>query len=167
MKRTASFSSCKDYRWSLTRKINDSKKELIFIGLNPSYANSSLDDPTLRRLIGFSKLWGYGSLVVINLFARISKSPRLLALCDDPVGWNNDFELNKRINYWSRNDLCELWIGWGVNGNLKDRNKIILKRIKKSLKHPCVIGLTKEGHPKHPLYISKRKSLSYLYLKDS
>ncbi len=159
MKETATFSSCNHYRWSLTRYINDSPKELFFIGLNPSFANATSNDPTLTRLLGFAELWGYGSLVVINLFARISKSPKSLSMCNDPVGSQNDFELNKRISYWSNHDFCTLWIGWGVNGRLMNRNQKLLKRIKKSLKNPYVIGLTKGGHPKHPLYISKNKKL--------
>tara|TARA_Y100001968_G_C19106482_1_gene595121 strand:- start:56 stop:559 length:504 start_codon:yes stop_codon:yes gene_type:complete len=165
VKSSASFSPCKKYRWHLSRYITNSKKELIFIGLNPSLADARHNDPTLRRLIAFSKIWGYGSLVVINLFARISKSPKLLASCIDPVGWKNDFELQKRINYWSRNHLCDLWIGWGANGKLMNRNEILIKKLKESSKQPCVIGLTKEGHPKHPLYISKQKNLFHIDLQ--
>ena len=159
MKSSAQFSTCKNYRWRLTRHINYSKKELIFIGLNPSLATKDHNDPTLKRLVGFSECWGYGSLVVINLFARISKSPKDLSFCEDPVGKKNDFVLNKWINYWSKNDFCELWIGWGINGKLMNRNEKILQRIKKSSKVPYVIGLTKYGHPKHPLYISNQKKL--------
>lgn len=86
MKSSTSFNACKNYRWNLSRYINDTQKKLIFIGLNPSLANRSYNDPTLRRLIGCAELWGYGALVVVNLFARITKSPKLLASCDDPVG---------------------------------------------------------------------------------
>ena len=159
MNQTAAFSTCRDYRWNLTRYINDSNKELIFIGLNPSVANATQNDPTLRRLIGFAKVWGYGSLIVINLFGRISNSPKNLKSVNDPVGDKNDNELNKRIKYWSKNDSCELWIGWGVKGRLMNRNERVLKEIKQSSKNPYVIGLTKDGHPQHPLYISKQKTL--------
>ena len=161
---SATFSTCKEYRWRLTRQINNSKKELIFIGLNPSLANAGQNDQTLRRLLRFAECWGYGTLVVINLFAKISKSPKLLSLCNDPVGWKNDFELDHWINYWEKNDSCELWIGWGVHGKLMNRNTRILKRINKTSKNPYVIGLTKDGHPKHPLYLSKKKTLFYFKL---
>ena len=164
MKSSASFSTCKNYRWSLTRHLTNSKKELIFIGLNPSLANATDNDPTIRRLIGFSENWGYGCLTVLNLFAKVSKSPKSLASCNDPVGWQNDCQLNKMIKYWSYNDSCELWIGWGVNGRLMGRNEKFLKKIKRSSRKPLVIGLTKEGHPKHPLYISKQKTLFHIDL---
>ena len=164
MKSSASFSTCKDYRWNLSRYINKSQKTLIFIGLNPSLANKSENDPTLKRLLGFAELWGYGSLIVVNLFARITKSPKVLASCDDPVGWKNDFELNKRISYWETKDSYELWIGWGINGRLMNRDKLLLKRIKKSSKKPYVIGLTKDGYPRHPLYTSKQENLFHMKL---
>ena len=97
MKSSASFSTCKGYRWNLCRHINDTRKTLIFIGLNPSLANAKDDDPTLRRLLGFTERWGYGSLVVINLFGKISKSPKTLGSCDDPIGIRNDEVLYKLL----------------------------------------------------------------------
>ena len=159
IKSSAKFSNCKEYRWNLTRYINNSKKELIFIGLNPSLADATKNDPTLKRLLGFAEQWGYGSLIVINLFGRVCSSPKLLALFKDPVGSKNDYELNKKIKYWSNNKSCDLWIGWGVNGKLMKRNEKILRKIKKSPKDPYVLGLTKEKHPLHPLYISKKQTL--------
>ena len=80
----ASFSSCGLYRWRLEREFNNKKKLMIFIGLNPSRASSSLDDQTIKRLLCFSNLWGYGSLIVVNLFARVSASPSILRKCSDP-----------------------------------------------------------------------------------
>ncbi len=165
MKSNASFSSCGSYRWILSREINASKTELIFIGLNPSSANYEENDPTLKRLIGFSEIWGFGKLSVINLFARISTKPKILKFCDDPVGSKNDFVLEKNIKYWLANDLCQLWIGWGVNGKLMNRDESVLKKIKnKYAKQPYVIGITKNGCPMHPLYVGKSKKLyPYIY----
>ncbi len=160
MKSSASFSSCKKYRWGLTRLISDSKRELIFIGLNPSLATGKANDRTLCRLISFTKSWGYGSLKVINLFALISKEPNILKYCKDPIGLKNDYELKKSIRYWSKNFQCDLWIGWGLKGEIMDRHNKILKMIKdESTRDPLVIGLSKNGHPLHPLYVSKKKKL--------
>ena len=74
----AVFSFSRKYRYRLNRRINQSRHEIIFIGLNPSTADEEDNDSTLIRVLNFSNSWGYGSLVVINLFARISTSPRLL-----------------------------------------------------------------------------------------
>ena len=162
MKSDAFFSPCRKFRWKLTRKINASSKELIFIGLNPSFAGVTNNDSTLNRIIDFCDLWGYGSLTVINLFGRIEKNPKRLISYKDPVGSKNDFELNTSIQYWFQNDICDLWIGWGVNGTLMNKNEYVLRKIQNyNSKRPYVIGLTKDGHPRHPLYTSK-KSLLYL-----
>ncbi len=164
MKGEAFFSDCGGYRWRLKRVFNDSPKELIFVGLNPSLANVSYNDQTLKRLIGFCEIWGYGTLTVINLFAKISTSPRSLNFCKDPIGKKNNAELKRNILYWENIDLCDLWIGWGVKGQLLNRDQYVLDLIKKQcFKKPYVIGITKNGNPQHPLYISKRKVLFRFY----
>ena len=160
MRSHASFSDCGNYRWSLTRVLNGSEKELIFIGLNPSLGTSYKNDATLRRLIRFTEEWGYGSLHVINLFGKISIRPKGLRKCNDPVGSKNDLELVRNINIWSENNLFDLWVGWGINGQFMNRNNLILNIINKaSFRRPYVVGLTKEGHPSHPLYFSKKSKL--------
>ena len=87
---TAAFSSCGQYRWWLERVWQPAAPRLIFIGLNPSRADGRRDDPTLRRLLGFGRSWGFGSLEVLNLFARISPSPAVLRRAPDPVGAEAD-----------------------------------------------------------------------------
>jgi len=136
------------------------KAELLFIGLNPSSANSKENDPTLRRLLTFAESWGFGKLYVINLFARIAKSPKILKSCDDPIGSINDDILEQNINYWLANDLCKLWIGWGVNGKLMNRGHKVLKKLEnKYSKQPYTIGITKQGYPIHPIYVGRDKKL--------
>jgi hypothetical protein len=75
---SAAFSPCGHYRWWLERVWAPERPRLIYVGLNPSRADGCRDDPTLRRLQGFARAWGYGALEVLNLFARISVSPALL-----------------------------------------------------------------------------------------
>ena len=116
MKSASSFSSCKEYRWSLTKFINHSKKELVFIGLNPSIGTDNVNDRTICRLISFAESWGYGSLKILNLFAKISTQPSILKSCNDPIGPKNDYVLKNSIRYWSKSSKCDLWLGWGVNG---------------------------------------------------
>lgn len=66
--------------------------------LNPSKADASIDDPTLRRCISFAKFWDYGSLIVVNLFAFRTASPLELKKVDDPVGKQNDRYLKKLLS---------------------------------------------------------------------
>ena len=165
----ASFSSCGTYRWSLYRRINKSKKTIIFVGLNPSFANAIRNDKTLARVINFVDSWGYGSLIVVNLFAKISKVPISLKLCSDPIGERNHMELERTFLNWSSDQFCDLWLGWGVHGKYMNRNSEVLSMIDEFKRKRCnrfsdssmalVLGKTKEGHPRHPLYVCKKEVL--------
>lgn len=63
------ISDCGQYRYKLTRRWGDGEQKGLFIGLNPSIADAEIDDPTIRRCIGFSSRFGCDELVVVNLFA--------------------------------------------------------------------------------------------------
>lgn len=165
----ASFSHCGLYRWSLRRTWDRDKKRMLFVGLNPSKATADACDPTLKRLLRFSDSWGYGDLVVVNLFGRVSASPSLLRNCKDPIGEKNDEELFIQVLRWSENPVFDLWLGWGVQGRIRKRNCEVLGLLKfhclnrekhfPEAKGPMVIGLTSQGHPRHPLYSPVGESL--------
>ncbi len=142
---------------------------MLFIGLSPSEATEKKEDQTLRRLIDFCMRWDYGSLVVVNLFARISKSPRLLRGVCDPIGNRNNYELRSQVLKWSINPSWDLWLGWGVRGSWFNRNLEVMRYLKNDFANrnnqlpksngPLSLGLTLEGHPCHPLYISNKEVL--------
>ena len=166
----AVFSSCGLYRWSLTRNLDNlSKNKMLFVGLNPSRANDSVDDPTLKRIVGFCDSWGYGYLVVVNLFARIGPYPDLLRKCSDPIGMRNNNELSTHVSNWAQNSFWDLWLGWGAKGSLIDRNVQVINMFKPffleressfaEAKGPLALGLTNNGNPSHPLYLSRKKVL--------
>lgn len=76
MERYASISECNRYRWWLrrvwdARLLSDGRiaNEVNFVMLNPSTADAEVDDPTIRRCIGFAKAWGFAALTVTNLYA--------------------------------------------------------------------------------------------------
>ena len=161
----AAFSPCGHYRWMLRRSIrmpsrDDPCKLLLFVGLNPSLADAGRDDPTLRRLQGFARDWGYHQLVVLNVFGRISPSPRALRRCDDSVGLDTDPVLNSWFQSWSRSPTCDLWLGWGEAGSLYRRDDQVLTMLATALAlrfqgaPPLVIGTTRSGQPRHPLYVA-------------
>ena len=161
----AAFSPCGHYRWMLRRSIrmpsrDDPCKLLLFVGLNPSLADAGRDDPTLRRLQGFARDWGYHQLVVLNVFGRISPSPRALRRCDDSVGLDTDPVLNSWFQSWSRSPACDLWLGWGEAGSLYRRDDQVLTMLATALAlrfqgaPPLVIGTTRSGQPRHPLYVA-------------
>jgi hypothetical protein len=112
--------------------------------LNPSTADHERDDPTIRRCIGFGKTWGFGALAVGNLFALRSPSPATLRTCPDPVGADNEEWLARLI------EESPLTIAaWGNHGRLFGRSG----RLRRRLQRVHVLGITKSGEPRHPLFV--------------
>ena len=163
------FSECRSYRWILKRELLSGEKTVVFIGLNPSKANSCNNDRTLLRVINFCSRWNYKNLYIINLFGLISKSPNQLSKSNDPIGDNNDLITMKSFKFWWEYSNCDLWLGWGDKGELKGRDRKVLKLIKNFSnlksnennysKRVLSLGLSKKGNPLHPLYMSNQSFL--------
>ena len=157
------------YRWWLCRSWEQGEGLLLFIGLNPSRADGDRDDPTLRRLIGFARRWGYRELLVLNLFARISPSPAALRRVKDPVGSRNDAVLEQCCSCWTQRPDWDLWCGWGVSGCWRHRDQDLRSLLlplmaERQRCHPSASGLlsidlTRGGHPRHPLYSPSQSTL--------
>ncbi len=150
---TAEISGCKKYRYSLTRVWDGDKPRVLFIMLNPSTADADNDDPTIRRCIGFAKNWGYGGVYVVNLFALRATNPKDLLKAPFVVGVENE--------KWIRRMSCiaDLVVcAWG-NGAIVDKLQKRLDHTWKPLswisKPLHYIELSKDGTPKHPLYLRK------------
>ena len=150
MKKKAIFSKDQKYRYLLERTWNNSKKKLLFIRLNPSGADSKKDDPTIRRLISFSKKWGYGGFKVCNLYSYVTSSPSTLYSSSNMLGYKNKSYIKKQI----KNSDCIVY-AWG-------NTEAEPHWLKKIVKTSYCIGINKNGTPKHPLYInSNAKLLNY------
>lgn len=154
----AVFSPCKQYRYSLWRQWDDRRWQdqncsiVNWIMLNPSTADATKDDPTVRRCIGFSKDWGAGGCRVYNIFALRATDPKQLYVPNiDPVGPANDRFLS---------DIPDgiIVAAWGLHGRLHNRSRAVLKMLQK---HHVVfsLGFTKDNEPKHPLYLSSVSAL--------
>lgn len=144
------------YRYSLWRIWNADLPKVLFVMLNPSTADADLDDPTIRRCIGFAKYWGYGSLEVVNLFAFRATNPDELKKCVDPIGIDNDIHI-RRAAIQSE----QIILAWGTKGNLLNRDKKVLD-ILYSFRTYC-IDVSKDNHPKHPLYLAAdKRPIQYL-----
>ena len=148
MHRTATFSPCRRYRYSLWRNWGDlldaDKGYAMFVGLNPSTANETEDDPTIRRVIGFSKAWGFSGLCMTNLFAFAATQPRVMLAEPDPVGPDNDAHLIELAK-----DAGVVVAAWGTHGRHRGRDA----EVKFLLPNLNYLALTKDGHPGHPLYL--------------
>ena len=155
----AKFSSCRKYRYALWRIWDLSRPFLMFIGLNPSTADETKDDPTIIRCINFAKSWNYGGMYVTNLFAYRSSSTKKMMIFRNPIGVEND----KWIKKLSQKSSIII-AAWGNDGKHLNRSRTIEKKIP-NLK--C-IKKNKSGQPSHPLYLSsnlKPKHLKEWHLK--
>ena len=95
--RNCLISKSKEYRWSLSFKISKLKKEIIFIGLNPSLSDSNYIDNTTKKIIKICTNYNYGKLKIINLFALLSRTPDKLLIHKKPVGYLNNRFINKNL----------------------------------------------------------------------
>jgi len=116
----------------------------MFVGLNPSTADEQGDDPTVRRCIGFARKWNFGGLILVNLFAYRSTDPACLLETDDPIGPANDSHILGSARISGR-----VILAWGTRGTFLDRDQHVLSL----LPGARCLGTTKDGHPRHPLYL--------------
>jgi hypothetical protein len=152
---TAVLSPDRVYRYSLTRVWDVDGPPLVWVGLNPSTADADTDDPTIRREVDFTKRWGFGGLIKVNLFAFRATKPAALVGQSDPIGPDNDATL------WQQSEDCEVVAAWG--GSLPDywrpRAHAIAHRLRKD-RRTFTLGFTKTGQPRHPLYVPRTVTLT-------
>jgi hypothetical protein len=144
----ANFCEDRTHRWVLWRVWDEEKPYLNVIGLNPSTADEDLDDPTIRRCIGYAKAWGYGGLFMTNIFAFRATNPKVMHQADDPIGLlNQECLLSVGVQAGMR------LAAWGAEGDFMLRGKAVKKLFQERGITLHCLGLTKNGHPKHPLYL--------------
>lgn len=144
----AIYSDCERYRYALTRIWGPGERAL-FVMLNPSTATEVQNDPTVERCERRSRALGFGGFRVTNIFAWRDTDPRKMRAASQPIGPENDATILDGAA-WADRIIC----AWGTHGAYLDRGpqvEALLRATTLPLHH---LGLTKEGHPKHPLYIA-------------
>lgn len=137
------------FRAHLRRTWDETKEPAVFIMLNPSTADALLDDPTIRRCIGFAKSWNLGGIHVVNLFQLRATDPRELASGKPLNPSSADDTIISAMSY-SETVIA----AWGaMNGHLAYRAREVATLAKKRDKQLYALGLTKTGMPRHPLYL--------------
>jgi hypothetical protein len=188
----AEFSPCRTWRYTLTRTLApavlpeppiyglgpfERLRTIAFIGLNPSTADETHDDPTVRRCLRFAERWGFERLVMLNIFALRSTDPKALRRAEDPIGPENDAYIADRAAHADLVVCC-----WGVHGlwhacarafpcegcsdrevcreaercwrsPVLTRQEEVLALLREGGVEPWAFGFTKGGAPKHPLYL--------------
>ncbi|MEL6204583.1 MAG: DUF1643 domain-containing protein [Pseudomonadota bacterium] len=145
---TAAYSPCEKYRYTLTREWAHDEGRLLCVMLNPSTATELQNDPTVERCERRARALGYGAFRVCNIFAFRATDPRVMRAEADPVGPENDAAIVNGAD-WADKVLC----AWGTHGAHLDRGPAVERLLRATGRPLCHLGLTKEGHPRHPLYI--------------
>lgn len=140
------YSECDQYRFGLSRQWDSDRPALFFIMLNPSTADEHRNDPTVARCESRARAMGFGGVVVANLFSFRATRPTDLKRADAPIGDRTDAVLD----HWARSSGMTV-AAWGVHGAHQDRGKTVARRLSAPMHH---LGLTKDGHPRHPLYVA-------------
>lgn len=151
-KSVATFSDCEAYRYLLTRVWDPSGRRALFIMLNPSTADEIKNDPTVERCERRSRALGFGAFRVCNIFAYRATDPRDMKAQSDPIGPGNDAAISESCA-WADDVIC----AWGTHGAHMKRGDEVVELVKNARVNPFHLGLSKAGHPKHPLYIAYAK----------
>lgn len=148
------------YRYMLSRHWTQGSARAVWIMLNPSTADAAKDDATIRRCICFAKRWGYDGIEVYNLFALRSRHPTRIEMVEDPVGPDNDRWL--RTAAQNKGKVIAAWGACNTPLQLKRANEVIELLVRDQHVSLCALGFTKDGHPRHPLYVRNDVMLSPL-----
>lgn len=162
MKKGAIISACGKYRYALSRVWDSSKPLALWIMLNPSTADAELDDPTIRRCIGFSQYWGFGGMLVGNLYAYRSTDKRALYKVADPVGPENVATVQLL-----RSLAIKTFVAFGAD---KGPGSPIYQELAqyadprnytKVKSEIFCLGHNRDDSPKHPLYVDRKTIYGY------
>lgn len=146
-----------EYRLELGRVWDLTKPVLVVCMLNPSRADADRDDPTVLTLIHFAKLWGYGGLRIVNLFAFRTSNPAELFECEARFGPENGRYIEDAMAYAAKNGR-RLLVAWGNGGNLDDRAEWFCSRAHHVHKLDLIcLGTTRGWMPKHPMARGKHR----------
>ncbi len=147
--REAVYSPCEKYRYSLTCAWAPSERRLLYVMLNPSKATELANDPTIERCERRARALGYGAFRVVNLFALRETSPARLKKARRPEGPANSEHILSAVD-WADDVLA----AWGVHGAHRKQGDIVAESLRSTGKPLLCLGRTKDGYPRHPLYIS-------------
>lgn len=133
---------------------------VTFIGLNPSTADETEDDPTIRRCIGYAKRWGFQGMIMLNIFAFRATDPKEMMTASEPIGKRN----NEVIRITSE-DSHKVVACWGIHGAYLNRDLKVQVLLRPILDRVFCFGKTLCGQPKHPLHLKRNTELELL-VKD-
>ena len=144
----AQFSRCRRWRYLLWRQWNPAAPVANFLMLNPSTADEVKLDPSCTRARLYAERWGFGALIVTNLFGWRATDPDNMKAAKDPVGAGND----RAILEAARNSALVV-CAWGNHGAHLGRSKKVLELLGREKVALHALRLNGNGEPAHPLYL--------------
>ena len=147
----ARFSACRRWRTLLWRQWDGQRPVANFLMLNPSTADETVLDPTCARARDFAERWGYGALLVTNLFAWRATDPGEMLAAPDPVGRGNDAAILRAARA-----AALVVCAWGNHGAHLGRSAQVRQRLESAGISLHVLRLNAGGEPAHPLYLPAR-----------
>jgi hypothetical protein len=144
----AIYSDCEAYRYELTRVWDPAGRKALFVMLNPSTATEVQNDPTVERCERRARALGFGAFRVCNIFALRQTDPKVMRAHPEPVGPANDAAILDGCG-WADTIVC----AWGTHGDHLGRGGHVEALMRGTGAPLHTLGLTRQGHPRHPLYI--------------
>lgn len=152
----ATFSPCRLYRYTLTREVAPmfGSGILMVIGLNPSTADETANDPTIRRCMRFAEDWGMRHYLMCNLFAFRSTDPAVMKAHPSPIGPDNDTAILDSARA-VRDSGGKILCAWGTHGEHMDRAAYVTRLLTNRKYRLYCLGTNSDADasPCHPLYI--------------
>lgn len=147
----ATFSACRRWRYLLWRRWDASKPAANFLMLNPSTADEFRLDPTCARARDYAGRWGFGALIVTNVFGWRATDPQDMKAARDPVGRDND-----RAIVAAAREAAIVVCAWGNHGAHAERSARVLELLRGAGVAPQALRVNASGEPAHPLYLPKK-----------
>ena len=144
----AAFSKCRRWRYLLWRRWDEAGPVANFLMLNPSTADEVKLDPSCTRARNYAGQWGYGALVVTNIFAFRETKPDRMKAARDPVGRGNDAAILRAAR---EADLVVC--AWGNHGAHEARGEEVERLLRSSRVKLFFLRRNGSGQPAHPLYL--------------
>ena len=157
VKKAADISPCGLYRYFLSRYWGPGEM-LPFVMLNPSTADAEIDDPTIRRCMSFARRERFGGIAVVNLYGLRASDPKQLRDVGDPFGPNNECALRQLADV-AQELALPVVCAWGAGGAIHDACTLTVEMFQQNGARLVCLGKTKDGHPRHPLYVRADQQL--------
>ena len=144
----AKFSRCRRWRYLLWRCWDEAKPAANFLMLNPSTADELKLDPSCTRARNYAERWGFGAVIITNIFGWRATDPEAMKSVEDPVGRAND----RAIVAAARNAKIVV-CAWGNHGAHRNRAQAVLELLSRNQVGLHALRVNGAGHPAHPLYL--------------